>query len=89
MEVRVTIKQKFLNAAAGMLAAMAGDEEFEQKVESARKKCENAVVEVDVDDFKQSEARQLSIALAMYAMGKFLDTNDGAIGLGRKRKEKK
>ena len=90
MEVRLTIKEKFVNAAAGMLAFMACDEEYEEKVKAAKKKCENAVVEVDLDDFKEEESKQLSIVLAMYALGKLLVQDDEeAMELERKRKEKK
>ena len=90
MDVRLTIKEKYLKIAAGLLAIMASDEDYERKVEEAKKKCENAVVEVNVDDFKQEETKQLSIALAMYALGKFLvEDDDEALELERKRKAKK
>ena len=73
MEVRIRIDDKFLKAAAGILDAMVSEEENEERINSAVMKSKDAVVDVDLSDFGDAEAKQLALALSVYVITKKLE----------------
>ena len=73
MKVIFEIDKKSLALAKAVLLQSADDEEQEQKIEAACSKCEgDAVVEVKAEDVGNENVKQLSLGLALIAIGKMV-----------------
>lgn len=81
MKVVFEIDKKSLALAKAVLLQSADDEESERLIEDACSRCEgDAIVEVGSEDIGSEEAKQLSLGLAVIAIGKMVSDPEESAG---------
>ena len=73
MEIRVNISDEYLKLAASTLAFAVDDKSSEDMILSAADEFKGEVIELCPEkDFSRSEAKKISLALGMFALGKII-----------------